>query len=154
MSIRIFITGGTIDKSKPGLPNVGYEKQKSFLREMLTQSRVNIHVAVENLMNKSSRHITIADRKLIARKCAKAKEHHIMVTHGTVTMSQTAKFLAKNVKGKTIVLTGSIVPFKINGSDALFNLGTALVAVQLLPHGVYVCMNGEIYQYNYRYYTH
>lgn len=98
--------------------------------------------------------MTSKDRTYIANKCKETPEHRILITHGTVTMSDTAKFLCRKVKGKTIVMTGSFVPFKIQGSDALFNLGAALIAVQSLPSGVYVCMKGEIYQYNFKYYHH
>ena len=154
MQIKIFVTGGTIDKTRLGPPSVGYEQQKSSILEMLGQSFCTLPVSVENLMNKSSRNISDDDRKLIVRKCTATPEHRILVTHGTITMSETAKYLCRRIKGKTIVLTGAFVPFKVKNSDALFNLGAALMAVQTLPPGVYVCMHGEVYQYNYRYYKH
>lgn len=85
------------------------------------------------------------DREKIARACIESKEEKILITHGTDTMPVTAAILAEKVYNKTIVITGAMVPYKFGSSDGLFNLGAALAFVQSLPHGVYVAMNGKIF---------
>ena len=95
-----------------------------------------------------SREITDEDRETIARNCVKAKEERILVTHGTDTMVDTARVIAGQVKDKTIVLTGAMVPYTFGSSDGLFNLGSALAFVQTLPHGVYVVMNGRHFSWD------
>ncbi len=154
MAIRLFITGGTIDKAFKGPPHVGYESQKTAIHDALKEARCSLDITIEQLMNKSSRHQTDADRALIAQKCQSAVEDCIIITHGTITMSQTAEYLAQHVKDKTIVLTGSMVPFAVGQSDAGFNLGSALVAVQTQPHGVYVAMEGRVFTYSAEKYFH
>lgn len=104
--------------------------------------------SIEILMQKDSRAITEEDRKLIFQKCLKTKEKRIIVTHGTYTMVQTARYLGKSKLAKTIVLVGSFVFGDKKNSDALFNLGAAVNAVQLLPEGVYIVMNGEIFTWD------
>jgi L-asparaginase len=90
--------------------------------------------------------MTDMDRELIARHCEEADEDKIIITHGTDTMSDTARVLAEKVKDKTIVLTGAMIPYKFGSSDGLFNLGSALAFVQTLPKGVYVAMNGKYFE--------
>jgi L-asparaginase len=87
--------------------------------------------------------MTDADRELIVGQCLATEEERILVTHGTDTMEVTARVLGGRVRGKTIVLTGAMVPYKFGSSDGLFNLGSALAFVQTLPHGVYIAMNGR-----------
>ncbi len=154
MAIRLFITGGTIDKSKAGPPDVGYDHQKSFVLEMLKNSRVSLDVKIEHLMNKSSRLLTAQDRDFIAKKCNEAPEERIIITHGTITLSETANFLAQRISDKTIVLTGSIIPYALGMSDAMFNLGCAFIAVQTQPYGVFATMEGRVYSYPKQYYDH
>jgi L-asparaginase len=89
--------------------------------------------------------MTDMDRDLIARHCEEAEEEHIIITHGTDTMAQTAQLLANRGIKKTIVLTGAMIPYKFGSSDGLFNLGSALAFVQTLPTGVYVAMNGRYF---------
>jgi L-asparaginase len=89
--------------------------------------------------------MTDEDRDLIVHQCNNADEDRIVVTHGTDTMSDTARILAEKVKGKTIVLTGAMIPIKFGSSDGLFNLGSALAFAQTLPAGVYVAMNGRYF---------
>jgi len=146
--IRIIITGGTIDCSFYNPETEEYEFKESFIPRMLKQARITYPVKIEKLMLKDSREITKKDRELILKRCKKCKEDRIIITHGTYTMVKTAKFLGKNLKEKTIVLVGSIVPFYMENSDALFNLGFALGVVQLLPSGVYIAMNGKIFTWN------
>jgi L-asparaginase len=92
--------------------------------------------------------MTDEDRELIAHQCNQCEESQIVITHGTDTMSLTAKWLAENVKNKTIVLTGAMIPIKFGSSDGLFNLGSALAFVQTLPPGVYVAMNGRYFNWD------
>ena len=99
-------------------------------------------------MLKDSLQMTTADRRRIARACQEAKESRIVVTHGTDTMELTARFLSSRIPGKTVVLTGAMVPYQFGSSDGMFNLATALALVQTLPHGVYVAMNGRCFQGN------
>ncbi len=154
MAIRLFITGGTIEKSQKGPPHVGYDTQKTVIHDLLTEARSSLSIHVEQLMNKSSRHLTAEDRALIAKKCQDAPEDQILITHGTITMSETAEYLASHVRNKTIVLTGSMVPFSLGQSDAGFNLGASLIAVQTQPHGVYVVMEGRVFTYSAEKYAH
>ena len=89
-----------------------------------------------------------SDRGFILDKCLTCDEQHILITHGTDTMVQTAKFLAEKIKDKTIVLFGSMIPYSVDNSDALFNLGVALSAVQLKEPGVYIAMNGRVFNFD------
>jgi L-asparaginase len=92
--------------------------------------------------------MTDEDRDLIAEHCRKSKEDKIIITHGTDTMAETARLLAGKVKNKTIVITGAMIPYKFGSSDGLFNLGSAMAFVQTLKHGVYVAMNGRVFNAN------
>ena len=92
--------------------------------------------------------MTAEDRELIVHQCNQCEEDQIVITHGTDTMSETAKVLAKKVKNKTIVLFGAMIPIKFGSSDGLFNLGSALAFVQTLPAGVYVAMNGRYFHWD------
>jgi len=92
--------------------------------------------------------MTNEDRQLILRRCRESSESRIVVTHGTDTMEQTAAVLGQSVKGKTVVLTGAMVPYTFGSSDGMFNLGTALAFVQTLVPGVYVAMNGKCFTWN------
>jgi L-asparaginase len=144
MSIRIFITGGTFDKEYNELTGQLYFKD-SHLPEMLELGRNLVPVEIRTLMMVDSLEMTDDDRSLIAEHCTKSPEEKIIITHGTDTMSATAKVLSESVKNKTIVLTGAMVPYKFGSSDGLFNLGSALAFVQTLPSGVYVVMNGRYF---------
>jgi L-asparaginase len=92
--------------------------------------------------------MTDTDREMIAAQCNKAEEEKIIITHGTDTMSDTARMLAGLVHNKTVVLTGAMIPYKFGSSDGLFNLGSALAFVQAMPRGVYVAMNGRIFNWD------
>lgn len=147
MSIRIFITGGTFDKEYNELTGQLYFKD-SHLPEMLELGRNLVPVETRTLMMVDSLEMTDDDRELIAEHCMKSPEDRIIITHGTDTMSETAKLLAQKIKNKTIVLTGAMVPYKFGSSDGLFNLGSALAFVQTLSNGVYVVMNGRFFNAN------
>lgn len=147
MAIRIFITGGTFDKEYNELTGQLYFKD-SHLPEMLELGRNLVAVEIRTLMMVDSLEMTDDDRALIAEHCVKSPEDKIIITHGTDTMSETARILAQRVKNKTIVLTGAMVPYKFGSSDGLFNLGSALAFVQTLSAGVYVVMNGRYFNAN------
>jgi L-asparaginase len=147
MSIRIFITGGTFDKEYNELNGTLFFKD-THLPEMLSLGRSRADVALETLMMIDSLEMNPADRELIAQHCIHTPEDRIVITHGTDTMTDTAALLAEKVKGKTIVLTGAMIPYKFGSSDGLFNLGSAIAFVQALPTGIYIAMNGRYFNWN------
>lgn len=148
MAIKLFITGGTIDCVYYKSETDEYEFKKTHIPQMLKQGRITSSISTEKLMLKDSREITKKDRELILKKCRESKEDRIIITHGTFTMVETAKFLGQKIKDKTIVLTGSMIPFNEEKSDALFNLGCAVAAVQTLPKGIYITMNGKFFTWD------
>ena len=147
MAIRIFVTGGTFDKEYDEI-----KEQLVFLEthvpQMLKLGRCKIDISLRTLMLIDSLQMTEADRHIMLENCKKAEEDKIVITHGTSTVAETATFLGKHVKNKTIVLTGAMSPYTFGSSDGLFNLGCALAFVQTLPHGVYVAMNGRYFAAN------
>jgi len=145
--IRILITGGTIDKEYDPLTGE-LTFAKPHLSNMLDQVRCKVRVVSEEVMLKDSLQMRSEDREEILKKCIDCLENKIIVTHGTDTMVETARVLGKNVKGKTIVLVGAMIPYAFGASDALFNLGCAFAAVQALQQGVYVTMNGKIFPWD------
>jgi L-asparaginase len=147
MSVRIFITGGTFDKTYNELTGQLYFKD-SHLPEMLELGRCLVPVEIRTLMMIDSLEMEEMDRDLIARHCMEADEEKIIITHGTDTMADTARFLEQKVSGKTVVITGAMVPYKFGSSDGLFNLGSAMAFVQTLKPGVYVAMNGRCFGAN------
>jgi L-asparaginase len=147
INIRIIVTGGTFDKEYNELTGELFFKE-THLPEMLQRSRSTLDVTVRTLMMIDSLYMTDEDRELIAHQCRSAIEDRIIITHGTDTMSVTAKVLAEKVTGKTIVLTGAMIPYKFGSSDGFFNLGGALAFAQTLPHGVYVAMNGRYFTWD------
>lgn len=147
MAIRILVTGGTFDKEYDELHGRLFFKD-THVPEMLTLGRSRVDVSVRTLMMIDSLEMTDADRELIVRHCQQCEEERILVTHGTDTMVETARVLASGVYGKTVVLTGAMIPYAFGSSDGLFNLGSALSFAQALPHGVYVAMNGQAFPWN------
>ncbi len=147
MGIKIFITGGTFDKEYNEL-NGQLFFNKTHLHEMLSLGRSRIEVNIATLMMIDSLDMTDADRETIAQQCLNASENKIVITHGTDTMVETARFLAPKIQNKTIVLTGAMIPYKFGSSDGLFNLGSALAFVQTLPNGIYISMNGRYFMWN------
>ena len=144
MKIRFIATGGTIDK-------VYFDAKSEYavgppqVREVLQDAHVTFEFEVESVLAKDSLDLTDADRRLIREHVAAAPDDRIIVTHGTDTMVETARAL-KGIPGKTIVLTGSMQPARFRNTDAVFNLGAAIAAVQTLPPGVYLAMNGRIFE--------
>ena len=147
MRIKIIITGGTFDKEYDELTGKLFFKD-THLPEMLRLGRCIADLDVTTLLMIDSLEMTDEHRQLIASYCKKAKEKNIVITHGTDTMEETAKYLSKHVTNKIIVLTGAMVPYKFGSSDGLFNLGSALAFVQTLSPGVYVAMNGRYFRHD------
>lgn len=147
MAIRIFITGGTFDKEYNELNGELYFKD-THMSELLEKGRNKVPVEIRTLMMVDSLEMSEQDRELIAHQCNQCEEKQIVITHGTDTMSETAKVLAEKVKDKTIVLTGAMIPIKFGSSDGLFNLGSAIAFAQSLPNGVYIAMNGRYFYWD------
>ena len=143
--IKVLVTGGTFDKEYNELNGSLYFKE-THLHEMLELGRSHLPLEIETLMMKDSLEFTQEDRTMIAQTCNQCKEEKILITHGTDTMTLTADLLKQECPNKTIVLTGAMVPYKFGSSDGLFNLGSALAFVQVLPKGVYIAMNGKIFE--------
>lgn len=149
MTIKILVTGGTFDKEyneKDG--TMIFNKTHVF--EMLNAGRCKVDVSIRTVMLIDSLDMTETDRQIIADYCRDSEEKHIIVTHGTDTMVETAKVLASQseLKGKTIVLTGAMVPYTFGSSDGQFNLGSAISFCQTLPAGVYIGMNGRYFRHD------
>jgi len=147
MVVKIFVTGGTFDKEYNEISGELFFKD-SHLSEMLNLGRCNLAVDIRTLMMIDSLEMTSADRKIILENCKNVPEKRIVITHGTDTMVDTARVLAKGIQNKTIVLTGAMIPYKFGSSDGLFNLGSSLAFAQTLPHGVYISMNGRYFPWD------
>jgi L-asparaginase len=142
--IRVFVTGGTFDKEYDELTGRLFFKD-THLPEMLRLARCRAPLALSTLMMVDSLDLTDADRQRIVGECRACPEGRIVITHGTDTMVETAQALLAAGLGKTVVLTGAMVPYAFGSSDGLFNLGSALSFAQVLPAGVYVAMNGRCF---------
>lgn len=146
--ILLFITGGTFDKEYDEIAGRLFFKD-SHVSEMLKLGRCLANVETKTLMMVDSLEMTNEDRQLILDQCKTASCSHIVITHGTDTMSETARVLGEAaIPDKTIVLTGAMVPYAFGSSDGLFNLGASLAFVQTLSPGVYVAMNGRALPWN------
>lgn len=145
--IRIIVTGGTFDKEYNDITGELYFKS-SHVQNMLELGRSRLDLNIRTLMMIDSCDMTDEDRYIIAKNCEKAPEKKIIVTHGTDTMVDTAKVLAKSIKDKTIILTGAMIPYIFGSSDGLFNLGSAIAFVQTLPTGIYIAMNGRYFKWD------
>jgi L-asparaginase len=149
-AIRVFVTGGTFDKEYHELTG-SLAFKATHLPEMLRLGRSRVDVAIQTLMMIDSLEMTDAHRSAILEQCRQAGESRILITHGTDTMVETARVLASAFPAageKTIVLTGAMVPYAFGSSDGLFNLGSALSFVQVLPAGVYIAMNGRCFDWD------
>jgi len=145
--IKIFATGGTFDKEFNELDGKLYF-QETNLYQLLQMGRSKLDVKIETLMMIDSLDMTIEDREYIINKCKNEKTKHIIITHGTDTMVETATKLAETINNKTIILTGAMIPIKFGSSDGLFNLGSALSFVQTLKPGIYITMNGRYFHWD------
>ncbi len=144
MKIRLFTTGGTFDK-------IYFDALSEFsigdpmVPELLEEARVDFEWELEPLLRKDSLEMDDADRALVRERVAACEERLVLITHGTDTMTQTAEVL-RRIPGKVIVLTGAMQPARMRQSDAPFNLGLAIGALQCLPEGVYLAMSGRIFE--------
>ena len=145
--IRILVTGGTFDKQYDELTGRLFFRE-THVPEMLRLGRSRLDVSVETVMLVDSLELDEGGRQAIVARCAAAAERAVLVTHGTDTMVETAQALAAASLDKTIVLTGAMVPYAFGSSDGLFNLGSALSFVQVLPRGVYIAMNGQHFRWD------
>ncbi len=143
MKIKIFTAGGTIDKVYFDAKSQ-YLIGESSVGDILIEANVDLEYEAESLLRKDSLDMTEADRRFVFEKVAATSSKHVLVTHGTDTMVETARLL-KQIPDKTIVLTGSMAPARFKSSDAVFNIGFAIAAVQTLAPGVYIAMNGHIF---------
>lgn len=143
MKIKIFTTGGTIDKvyfDQKSEYQVGDPQAKGVLE----RANVILEYDVKSILKKDSLDFTDTDRELVKKAVSSSAESRIVITHGTDTMIETAKKL-KTISGKTIVITGSMYPAQFRDSDAVFNIGCAITAAQILKPGIYIVMNGRVF---------
>ena len=147
MTIKILIAGGTFDKEYNELDGKLFFKD-THVPDTLRIGRCKLDIKIRTTMLIDSLDMNDADRQLILENCKKADENNIVITHGTDHMVKTAEILGKEIKNKTIVLTGAMVPYVFGSSDGLFNLGCALAFVQSLPQGVYITMNGKYFSWD------
>ena len=144
-TIQLFVTGGTFDKEYNFITGELYFKD-THLPEMFERGRSKLEIDVKTLMMVDSLEMTDADRDIICYHCKQTPNEKIIITHGTDTMVDTAKKIAKQNIDKTIILTGAMIPYAFGtSSDGFFNLGSSLAFVQVLPPGVYVVMNGKCF---------
>ncbi len=143
LPILVLTTGGTIDKNYFDALSE-YQVVDSGIPALLKEARVALPLRIEAVCRKDSLELTDADRAELARRIARAPETRVVITHGTDTMTDTAKALA-GIAGKTIVLTGALSPARFAETDAPFNLGMAFAAAQIAPPGVYIAMSGQVF---------
>ncbi len=143
MKIKFLAVGGTIDKVYFDALSK-YEVGESNILEILKNGRVNFEYEVASLLKKDSLDMTDEDRQLVLNAVKNEQWKRIIITHGTDTMVETARVLDKNTD-KVIVLTGAMEPAKFKTSDAVFNLGLAVAAVQILPPGAYISISGRVF---------
>ena len=146
--LRVLVAGGTIDKTySPVEGTLGFSR--SNVLAMLAQALVPLpETQVQVVLLKDSLDMTDADREALCAAAAAAPEPRLLITHGTDTMVESARHLARARLGKTIVLVGAMVPYSFGQSDGLFNLGLAFAAVQLLPPDVFIAMNGRVFRWD------
>ncbi|RZA13099.1 MAG: asparaginase [Proteobacteria bacterium] len=142
-NIRIITTGGTIDKVYFDALS-DYQVGEPTIGQILEEAHVEVNYTVQKVCKKDSLDLTDEDREAVAEAVRAAKEKRVLITHGTDTMIKTAQYL-KSIPGKTIVFTGAMNPTRIRNSDAFFNVGCAIIAVQTLAPGIYIVMNGQIH---------
>ena len=149
MKIKVFTVGGTIDKvyaEEKGTLNFSFGKQA--IKEISEEKvKLNFEYDVERLLAKDSLEMNEEDRQLIKKACAGTIADKILITHGTDTMIETARLLSE-IPDKVIVLTGASQPYKFRESDAEFNIGVAVGALNVLDSGVYIAMNGRVYEWD------
>jgi L-asparaginase len=147
VKIRVIITGGTFDKHYDEIRG-SLTFKDSHLPEILTFVRCTVPIEVELNQLIDSLDMHTSNRLKVLESCRRAPEEKIVITHGTDTMVETAGVLGEAQLSKTIVLTGAMVPYVFSSSDAVFNLGCAITAVQVLPPGVFIAMNGRVFAWD------
>jgi len=147
MSLRLLATGGTFDKHYDELAGkLGFAQ--SHLPDIISRSRMTLPIQLEVVSMLDSLDMQDADRNNVLAACQRANEKAIVIIHGTDTMRETAHVLGNAKLDKTIILTGAMIPYEIANSDALFNLGFACGIAQTLARGVYIAMNGQIFNWD------
>ncbi len=144
MLIRFITTGGTIDKIYYDALSQ-FEVGESQVKHILTEGLVDFDYDVVPLLQKDSLEMTDEDRAMLRDYIANDNGTHYILTHGTDTMPETAETLA-GLDGKTIVLTGALTPARFKTTDAIFNVGMAVAAVQTAEPGVYIAMSGQVFE--------
>ncbi|MFZ4633615.1 MAG: asparaginase domain-containing protein [Saprospiraceae bacterium] len=146
---QVFVTGGTFDKEYNFLTGELYFKD-THIKEILERGRCTVDIDLKTLMMMDSLEMRDEDMAIVLYNCQKSPYNRIVITHGTDRMADTAKLLAQaGIEGKTIVLTGAMVPYAFGtSSDGFFNLGSALAFAQTLPPGVYIAMNGQYFTWD------
>ena len=147
MKIRLLLAGGTIDKTYNEADG-SFGFTKTYVEDMLKQGRSRADISIQEVLMIDSLDMTDEHRRVILKACQDAAEDKIVITHGTDTMAETARLLGANLSGKTVVLVGAMIPYSFGNSDAVFNLGSAVTAVQLLVWGVYITMNGKVFAWD------
>jgi L-asparaginase len=149
MKLRVLVTGGTFDKEYDELTGALFFRD-THLPEMLRRGRSKLDLEIETVLMMDSLEMDDTHRAGILAACLRAAEARLVVTHGTDTIVETAAVLARGLaeSGKTVVLTGAMIPYAFGSSDGLFNLGSALSFAQVLPPGVYVAMNGRCFAWD------
>ncbi|MCP5537170.1 MAG: asparaginase [Akkermansiaceae bacterium] len=143
MQLLVITVGGTIDKVYFDATSE-YEVGEPTVPHIYQSAGVSLEYEMVSLMRKDSLEMDDADRARVREACERATQNNILITHGTDTMTVTAEALA-GIEGKTIVLTGAMAPSRFRETDAVFNIGCATGAVQAMPPGVYIAMNGRIF---------
>jgi L-asparaginase len=148
MKIVFIQTGGTIDKEYPRtIKGYAFEIGEPSVKRILEKINPSFEYEIISLLQKDSLDLTDTDREKIFKTCQGIIEDQIIVTHGTDTMIETASKLSE-IKDKTIIITGAMRPEKFSDSDAMFNVGAAVIASQTLPYGIYIAMNGRVYSWD------
>lgn len=148
MKILFIQTGGTIDKDYPRqIKGYAFEISEPAVRQILERANPSFEYEIIPLLRKDSLDLTVKDKKKIFEECEKTDTDKIIITHGTDTIIDTAAFLSE-IKNKTIILTGAFKPEKFINSDADFNIGAAIGAINVAGNGVFVAMNGRVFKYN------
>jgi L-asparaginase len=146
-AIRVIITGGTFDKHYDAVKgSLGFKE--THLPEILKFTRCTVPIELELNQLIDSLEMHKQNRLQVLEACRRAPEDRIVVTHGTDTMVETAEVLGRAALPKTIVLTGAMVPYMVTNSDAVFNFGCAVTAVQLCAPGVWIAMNGQVFRWD------
>ena len=145
--IAIFVCGGTFDKKYDEITGRLFFKD-THVAEMLRLGRSRVDVSIETLMMIDSLEMTDVDRELILKSCVAPGCDRTVVTHGTDTMAETAQVVGRAALGKTVVFTGAMIPYSVQGSDALFNLGYAVALAQVMDPGTYVAMNARVFAWD------